>query len=472
MDTQKKFWSKPSGTYTLSLGFVLLLALAVLSQVYWQERVLFSDSAFQVFTIFVKGEFAIQVQRFGAAFVQSFPLLSMKLGGDLATSLRLYSLAFTLYPIIIFLLLVFVVKNRTLALVVVLYYGLAQTHSFFWMQNELVQANVFAILLLGIVDGVKTNWKWWQWLTVSALWVVVIYTHPLGVFALLAGTVYIFLVNEQFGLTRLLSLVLLTVAILFYKHFLVTTGGYDDQAIGLFAGFEERIWKIGSLDSTRFFRGRLVSTYYLLLGVFLLVLGYYASKRRWLRFSWILLSIVGWLVLILTTYHWPPTSFYIESYYLTLAFLLGLPICYEILPKVKRQEMAWLFLLTVLIVRITQIVDASPHYTARTDWLHDQLDTMRTYPEQRFLISKHRVPQYLLHYDWGVCYETLMLSALDGKEQKTLYVFDDSKDPEVLAQQKNKIATPFDYLNEYYTLQKSAYFSIHDTLPARILVPQ
>ncbi|MEL6143371.1 MAG: hypothetical protein AAFU67_17340, partial [Bacteroidota bacterium] len=86
-------------TLTALAGLAFML---VLSLIFWRERVFILDAAFQSFYLIAKKTWAFQVQRYGAAVVQGPPLLLVKLGAPLKAVMISYSLAFTVYPLVLF----------------------------------------------------------------------------------------------------------------------------------------------------------------------------------------------------------------------------------------------------------------------------------------------------------------------------------------------------------------------------------
>ena len=62
--TQRFFWWLGTGIFTL---------LTVMAVIFYQERMLFSDMAFQTFHILRTGSIQVQSGRFGAAGTQVFP---------------------------------------------------------------------------------------------------------------------------------------------------------------------------------------------------------------------------------------------------------------------------------------------------------------------------------------------------------------------------------------------------------------
>ena len=97
---------------TSLIGNIAFLVLAIMAIVFWRERTIMLDASFQSFDVINKGKLAIQVQRFGAAFVQMFPLLTSKLGLPLKAILISYSLSFIIFHYLMFLICNYILKIK------------------------------------------------------------------------------------------------------------------------------------------------------------------------------------------------------------------------------------------------------------------------------------------------------------------------------------------------------------------------
>jgi hypothetical protein len=148
--------STTNNRYITYLGLLFFSTLLALSLYFWQERVIMVDAAFQIFCVIMEETLAIQVDRFSAAIVQFVPLLMVKNNVALPTILMTYSAAFVVYPMLAFVLLVAWVRNYRMGLALILFFGLLQVHTFYWIQSELIQGCVFSLFLLGLYS----QWPW------------------------------------------------------------------------------------------------------------------------------------------------------------------------------------------------------------------------------------------------------------------------------------------------------------------------
>ena len=133
---------------TSLIGNITFLALAIMAIVFWQERTIMLDAAFQSFEVINKGKLAIQAQRFGPAFVQMFPLLTAKMGLPLKWILMSYSLSFVIFHYLLFLICNYVFRVKQMALSIVLFTMLMTVHTFFGFKMKSYKAFQWFLFIL------------------------------------------------------------------------------------------------------------------------------------------------------------------------------------------------------------------------------------------------------------------------------------------------------------------------------------
>ena len=416
----------------------------MLSLLLWKERTIAFDAAFQVFSVINAEDYAIQVQRFGAVVVQSFPLLLTKAGASMNLILQSYSASFVFYPFVLFVLATTVLKSKKMGFSIVLFFLLMQVHTFYWIQSELIQACVFSLFFTSVFSKYpKASVVAFLGYALGAI--TILYAHPLGIVALLFGLGYLFIDDEKYRSRTFWGIILTIVIMAIYKYKFANLGTYDTKAFGMFDGFADRIGQIFSLPSTEMFFSRLLSTYYILGVAFITITVIFIKSKQWLKLAWVFIAIVGWLALILTTYHWGGEQFYIESFYLMLGLFIAIPIAWDFWPKIEYKYIAPLLLSIFIIVRVVQIWEAKTIYQDRLAWTTEKLDEMNTFEEQRFYIKKSNTPMYIIQLEWAMPYEMLLLSSLKEQDKglKTLYIMQNDEDENAITDTKDAFTTIF-----------------------------
>lgn len=440
--------------YPLTIGLGLLVVLVILSFVYWQERVFYADAAYQVFSVIDTQKLAFQVQRFGAVIVQLPTLVFVKLHAPLDVVLKVYSLSFTIYPLLFALIIWKWLNESRLALLVVLFFGLMQVHTFFWIQSELIQGCMYAMLGIAIVKK-QLKPEWWLLLIWQLMVVFIIYSHPLSVtlfFFLWAWYAYECRISIDW---RYYSLFVTMILVLIYKFKIAELGSYDANAVGMFAGFWERLPNLFSLPSTIFFFKRILSTYYLLPIVLAINLVFLFKHKFWWNIALMLSGTIAWLLLILTTYHYSTDQMYLESYYLPLGIFIGLPL----VDKVFGVGKAWVWIAFMIVVscfRIGQIIGVQSKYGDRVTWLKEQLAKAEEIPYRRFYLLRSQTVPHQSNLDWATPYETMLLSSLKGPSNThSIYIIPSEDQVDAVIYQDGGIPSsfgfhPFNSLNSQY----------------------
>ncbi|MDZ7880187.1 MAG: hypothetical protein U5L45_21095 [Saprospiraceae bacterium] len=173
----------PDRYWTL-VGNLSFAILAVLSLVFWRERTILLDAAHQSLKVLATNQLAIQVDRYGAGFVQAFPLWGARWGFSLQAILMSYSLAFVLFHWVCFFITDKVLKVNSLALVIVLFATIMTAHSFFWVQNEIIQGTSFLLMTFGFLvnRGNFSQFRWFDYPLSIFLIFTVYFFHPLTLF--------------------------------------------------------------------------------------------------------------------------------------------------------------------------------------------------------------------------------------------------------------------------------------------------
>ena len=145
----KAFINKKRNPYLL-IGHLSFIILFLLSFIFFRERILFADTAFQFFKIVNFEKINIEASRYGAVLPQIPVLLSMKLGVSLKWLTIIYSGSFILLYYLVFLGCAYWLKNVPAALAVIIVLILCISQSFFHPVTETHQSLVFSILAYAI----------------------------------------------------------------------------------------------------------------------------------------------------------------------------------------------------------------------------------------------------------------------------------------------------------------------------------
>lgn len=174
-----KLHAKATGRLIGHIGFLLLLVMSV---VLAKERVLFVDSAAQLFELIQRGTFVIYDHRYTMAVTQLLPLAGIKLGLPMPMLVVLYSLSAPLLAYLAFLLLAYCVKDLRLALLLLLPM-LCLRHTFFHAISETFSMMIYATLLLALLRHRRNTVLHAVGIFLCTL--ACVFMHPIGIFFVL-----------------------------------------------------------------------------------------------------------------------------------------------------------------------------------------------------------------------------------------------------------------------------------------------
>jgi len=403
--------------FLLCLG--AFCVLCVLAAVFYLERMVNLDMAFQTFLILKSGSLEIQSGRFGAAATQFWPWAAQALGLPLKGVLMAYSLGHVLWPMILCVW-CWMIGQWRWALASAVVSTLMTTHTFYWL-SEMPQGLAFLCAMFAWMQakGSMSTFKWWQWpLWLVALWTA-FYFHPLVLYAHAFLCLFFVLGNNKgrgwvwmhataFGTFAILTL-------LKYKVFKLDW--YDAAALQRQAAFRELWPNWFDIESNRVFLEWIKSDYWLLWIVLGLNLGYYLWQKKWLKAALSLIWPISFVLLVNVPFHEGlGQQFYMENLYLPLSVFAAIPLIFDVLFRSvghsKPRYKEYFLVLILLIISILRILSAHIPWSAKLSWERMVLSETETRTFRKIIYTESQVPMETLKMSWGSPYEFLLLSAL------------------------------------------------------------
>lgn len=432
-----------------------MLLLLVMAMVFWRERSWLLDVAFQTFLMIKDETVQVMVYRFGAATVQSLPLLGIKLGAPLAWVSWLYSVSFQLHFLLFFLVAAYGFKREDVAIGIALLYVAMTYDGFYWQTSELQQGLGFLLLSWAALLRFPILDRWWHY----ALWALVVvalaFYHPLVFMPF-----FFFLLwqawRKEAGIPRrslwilggLMFIVLLVKQIWFQNW-------YDAAKTAQFAAnLEAHFPNYFHFPAYGKFFYHLFWYWWGYALLLLLSIAYLALQKRWWALGFLLSASGGFLLLNAIGDPDSAHRFYAEvNYYPLLAFALVpmlellryLPTKDKPASQSQRQYSRFALPAIALLIalRLLLIGSHSQAYTARINYLR-QLTAQAAMPgQQRYLIQPDSLQQNILLMDWGLPYESLLQSSTEGPRSITLLALDKQEDRATEWQADSLFVTPW-----------------------------
>jgi hypothetical protein len=426
--------------FALFLGLITHFVLLLLSCLYYQERTIFSDIAFQTFLMIKEGGLQTMVGRNISAATHWLPWLSIQLGLSLKSVLLAFSASFVLWYAAAFVFCTIYLKQWKLGLVLLLFSTLMVKDSFYWITSELPQgmALLFICFAWVLKKGEISNFRWFDWLIFVFLLSTLVYAHPMLLFPFVFVSLFFILSNAKnrgvqhfffWGLGIFLGIV-------FIKTKVLPLNWYDAMSMERSGEIMERFPHWLDLTSNRDFLKWCLHDYYWLPILLFVNTGFYLWQKSWLKLLLMLGFFVFYLLLVNVSFAEGDLQFYLEALYLPLSVVVSLPFIYDVLPFEARPKWVFGLLALIVVTSLTRINHGHIRWTQRLDWEKKILSESENYLSKKIIIDEKNTPKQLLGLTWGTSYEFLILSALENPYYTRLIIVDE--DPKRFEKDMNR----------------------------------
>ena len=409
------------------LGLLGWLALLVLAAVFFRERALFTDMAFQTVLMSTEGDFQIMVNRFGVVLVQALPLLAIKMGLPLQVVSLLYSISFPLLFLAVYALIVYRLKQEELGLTLVTLFTLMVYDAFYWPSSEQQQGLAFLLLFFAFAQK-DLHFKSIGALLVALIAVPVLaYYHPLIFIPFYFLWAFFLLRDPEARKGRFLALGGYMAIVLVFKS-LFSGNWYDDDKFRIFKDNLAALFPdYFSMASHGQFAQWCLAHWYFLPLLWTAVSGFYLIRKQWKPLLLMWVFGIGHLMLLHIASPEHPYRFYAEVNYLPLALYAALPFWYDIAPTIRPKHWLTAGFALFLILRIAAIGLHHRPWTQRLERLESILaEGRQSTGSSRHLLRETPALRDSLFITWSAPYETLLLSAMQHPDSaQTLLIRSD-----------------------------------------------
>ena len=452
---------------TSLIGNITFLVLAIMAIVFWRERTIMLDASFQSFDVINKGKLAIQVQRFGAAFVQMFPLLTSKLGLPLKAILISYSLSFIIFHYLMFLICNYILKIKEMALSIVLFTILMTVHTFFWVQNEVIQgiSVVFVYFALLINRERSQKIRWFDFPLALLILIAAVYFHPLNVFAFVFCILFFLISSDNIiNLQKIIFSVASWIAIVVAKVYITKVSTYDVGSMQRFTtNISKPIAELKHGEAINLFLSHCFDDFVILILLALSIAIYYTTTKEYRKLVLFSLLTISYILLVLVSFYDSKFWFYLESQFLPLSVIFILPLVFDIIPSFKKERTALITISALIVYKLFYISYSSQIYTQRLNYLNELLIYTYRFDSTKFMVDNDDIQQNKLLMHWGCAYETLYLSLLKSPDStRTIVIYDEPKNELWITGQKNSFHAAYDMIK--YPEANHNYFNFKDTV--------
>jgi hypothetical protein len=407
-------------TFTGWYGHSLFAVLAALALRFWPERTLILDASFQSYLFVTGGHPVVMVERFGAASVHLLPVAAVWAGAGLATVLALYSVSIVLFHWALFALSYHGLRDLRAALAIPTFNILLAGDSFYWMQNELLQA--ISLLFLALAwwsrRGDLANFRWWDYPLSIFLAVTLAYYHPLIIFPLGFAWLFFYMTPARPFSRRLLMVGAGVFGAAFLSKYIFRQPNFYDRGMtGQFVReFSFSFDRLIHSQAMHDFLVHRTTTFWLLGPMLLLVLGFYLGRRHWWKAALVAGSTAFYILLIMQRFRDDDRWYIAESHYQAVAVFLLLPLFWDIWPWIRPRSVALGALVFIALIRLLGIYRMNRPYTDRLEYVKSLIEETKVQPGRKFVIAEDQLQRRLLGMTWGLPFETWQITALESPD--------------------------------------------------------
>ncbi|MBR4739439.1 MAG: hypothetical protein IK058_05495 [Bacteroidales bacterium] len=412
------------------VGHIGFLVLIVLGAVIANERVIYIDSAAQLFEMIQRDWFVIYDHRYTMVVTQLLPLLFIKLRLPLQAIIVAYSVAAPLLAYIAYLLITYVLRDVKLGLALLLPV-LCMRHTFFHAISESFSLMIYAILLAALLLHRPKSTTAFGKRLLHIVGVVLsaaaaVFIHPIGMFFVLFLVGY-FLVGSRFrpNVPLLVTLVVLVACVYIRSR---SVSGHDSDYMPTAADVLYCFEHPADLKVLVGFLRRLADLYIYPIVLYVAVLVHHIRHRQWVRMAYGLLFNVCFILMTVIVYRWDSSAVCVERAWMPLIFFSAVPFMCEVVPALSpRGKQIWFMLMTVfLLIGYVKIVDTSKHYRQRKAKIEQITDLANDKGMHKMVVDRSDIVGVFDVDSWCNSFESILISALQGPERTiNIYVEED-----------------------------------------------
>lgn len=411
------------------IGHIGFLILIMLSAVIANERVIFIDSAAQLFEMIQRDWFVIYDHRYTMAITQSLPLLFIKLRLPLQAIVIAYSVSAPLLAYGAYLIITYVLRDVRLGLALLLPL-LCMRHTFFHAISESFSLMVYAILLAALLlhrpkEDSSIGRRILHTVCIALLTAAAVFIHPIGMFFVLFLIGYHLVDNHFRPNTPLVVASIVLLACVVIRSFNIS--GHDSGFIPTTSDVIYAITHPAELKVVNGLGHRLADFYIYPIVLYIAVAVHHIRHRQWARLGYGILFNVCFILMTAIVYRRDNSPICVERAWLPLIFFSAIPFVSEVVPSLShRSKQIWLVLMSAtLLFGFAKIVDTSKHYRQRKEKIEQITETANRMGTHKMVASNNDFNGLFDIDSWCTAFESMLISALQGPDRTiNIYIED------------------------------------------------
>jgi len=480
---------------------VTLIMLGILlagSLFFYKERMLFSDSCYNLFLIINNHNLVIAEHRYGSFITQILPYIGSKIHLPLYLLLLLYSASFNIFYLVTATVIAFRYRNYNLTILLGLYLTLFVSDSFYWPQNELHQGITWLFLAFA-VNFNQTNLPFSaKILLFTFSFFLAIWTHPLVSVAAFYLWIFFWVGKTFWPFTRIQSITYSTIlfALCLAKQIQGMQSWYDGDHMALVSQFSfQLLKKLFTAPQFLSFGKACVTNYWISLLLFVSGITILVKQKKYLLTIWTLVFTIGYIIVICIAFWQLSTKkFYVENFYMLLTIISITPFVYYFI-SITKLKYSVILMIIIFSIRLFYIYNAHFAFTNRIEIVKNISAKMKEKKLMKIIIPVS-VPEMIGKYYpegvkwyginepsivnpsiqneliqiWGCPVESVMISELNNEKPQRTFTFLDTNQMSVFfTSARDTMIRCYDKY-PILLINKMQYFSL-DTSNIYTLIP-
>jgi hypothetical protein len=398
--------------YYFYTGLACLLGLAILSIIFFKERIAFSDTAYQAVYLLIEQRPFVNWVRIGSVITQAMPLMAIWLHAGLYTVMVLHSLSFIVFFTAIYLLAYRFSKTTLLFFIIPLYLVLITTEVFYWPQSELQQGMLWLCLYAVLIFEKKWHKAaLWQFLSIHFLCILWIqFFHPLIFFPLIFLVIYYYGSRPQLFSEKAFYHLMLCGIAFGIRDVVGMMDPYEKSKLNIGGAMKNNLPHFFSLGSVHAFVHKLPSSYFIYTLFLAVSLLWLTANRKYIKALALSIFSAGYWILIMVSSP-QDTRFYTENMLLPLGFMVALAVAADIIPAIRARYIPLVFFVAI-IIRLAFIYHAHRDYTAHFSIYRQYFDYIKKNKLTGLFVDERLVDRQRAISTWGSGYESILISSL------------------------------------------------------------
>jgi hypothetical protein len=429
-------------------GHLSFLCILFLSVWFYLERTLFGDCPSYIFSMITDHEWQFSFHRYTNIFLQAIPRLFIELGLPLKAVLISFSFSYVAFYYFLFLMCLYVIKNKVAAFAIIVSVFGTQGHMFYQTISEVQMAIALSVILWAWLEYRSSVKREWLWVLVACILALLNYfSHPVWVFTVFFILGYFLISNNLWKDKWFYIILLFNIGLVLLKF--ITVNGYEAGQLKELHNYREHIAHLTQLFSFHYYFGYW-KLYFMNSVLFIMVSLFLVFKKKWLLFSYYFFAVCGFLLVHILAYALGESLEMMEKSFLPLTLLISLPFIDKmVFTSSKISIIGSLVLILWLIYIPFQLNYAARDFTHRLKYIDELVEECKGYNEDHFIINADTPDKERMRATWAYSIETLMYTTIKYPERPMTFYVDDNP-PGMEERLKNP--NTFLYLGWYHYL--------------------